>query len=205
MANWYTLSYGLVTRDAVTAAQSEPPTATVADDPWIYAGALVPRPTVGDHFVDGDYINDETSLSVAQGNKIAVLRDYCGYHIKYLGFVCSCLLPGDSETHPYVFPTELKDQINIIQAMVNSLANITNPEYHAELWCSLGVAPDWRVPTAINWQIRELSHINVKEIASTLRGHVHDAQEELQIKTDATLAATTVAAVEAIVWEPPNS
>jgi hypothetical protein len=205
MANWYTLSYGLVTRDAVTAAQSEPPTPTVADDPWVYAGALVPRPTVGDHFVDGEYHNDETALSVAQGNKIASLRDACGNHIKFLGFVCSCRFPADSETHPYVFPTEAKDQANILQAMVNSLANLDNEEYAAELWCGIGVSPGYRVPTATDWQIRILAHANIKEVASTLRAHVHDAQEELQIKTDAVLAATTVSAVNAIAWDAPNS
>lgn len=203
MANFVTVAYGLVTRE--TSTSGDLPVVTVSDDPWIDVSALNPRPVVGDHYDGVDFTLDHDSVTVAQGNKIAELRDFCADHIKNLGFLFSTTLGEDVDPVPYVFPSQLKDQSNIhVLAAAGMALESTYPTWTGSLWCGIGTT-DNRVADATNWDMRELTIPRIKDLASALWSHIHDAQEELMMECLACCAATTVAAIDAITWQRPNS
>lgn len=212
MAGWYTLygstANGIVTRTTTTASQADFPPPNLAEDPWFYAGVLpLPAPSVGDHFIDGEYENDDTALSTAQGNKIAALRDACANHIKNLGFAVNGLLPPPATT-VYVFPSAPSDQQNIMTRAAGATAARvagTSPEPTFPLWSGIGANDTARVDDATQWDIRDWSIDQMRVILDVMQHHVEDAQYELQAKTADTLAATTVSAVNAVTWVPPNS
>ena len=205
MATFVAVSYGLVTRE--TSTNGEIPSLSIADDPWINVSALNPHPVVGDHHNGSAFVLDHTTLSAAQGQKIAELRDTCAHHIKRLGFVrIFQMTEADPEPVPYVFPCDSNDQTNLLALLGAALANeATYPTWVGSIWCGIGADGDARVPDATSWELRDLTIPQIKTIASGVQTHVNDAQYELKDKTEAVLAATTVGAVNAVTWVRPNS
>jgi len=201
MANFVTVSYGLVTRE--TSTSGEQPVVTMSDDPWINVSALNPRPVIGDHYDGADFTLDHTALKAAQGAKIAELRDDCAYDIKERGFS----VPIDNVS--YVYASAPKDQSNIHAAAAAAMAvELMNPTFLFSLWSGIGS----HVADAMSWDIRDHTIANLKQIAVNLNNHIVMRREQLKglIVGDAeqsmvgVLNMTTVAAVEAVVWTNPN-
>jgi len=201
MANFVTVSYGLVTRE--TSTSGDLPVSTVSDDPWIDVSGMNPRPVIGDHYDGTDFTLDHTALSVAQGTKVGVLRDACAHHIKHLGY---CVWFDDDPPIYYVFPSESKDQSNVHAASIAAQVHVNDtPPWTASLWCGIGTATNSRIADASQWTMRDLTVTQIGMVAHVMHAHIADAQEVLMTECDVCCAATTVAAVNAIVWEPPNS
>jgi len=193
MANFVTVSNGLVTREASTSSGLPP--LTMSGDPWLDVSALNPRPVVGDHTANegATFTLNHTTLSAAQAAKIAELRDAAANHIKNLGFL--------SGSPARVFPSQPKDQENIFAAF--TAASIDNePTNVYSLWSGEPGSTN-RVQQATDWAMYEYDLEALKLIAHACRAHVNDAQEELNVECQAVLAATTVAAVNAVVWSSP--
>jgi len=202
MANFVTVAYGLVTRESST--NGEKPALTVSDDPWLDVSGMNPRPVPGDHFDGTDYTLDHTALTVAQAAKIASLRDACGNHIKYLGFPMWFM--EDNPTVYYVYASETKDQSNL--HIVLDAADIHEndvPQWFGRLWCAYGQDANSRVADGTDWDRRDHTVSQIRQVSSRMQHHIEDAQDELQIKTNDALAATTVNDVNAVVWQQPNS
>lgn len=212
MANFVTVSYGIVTR--LTSTSGELPAPTTADDPWIDVSALNPHPVVGDHYDGAAFALDKTAVSTAQGAKIAELRDRCAEHIKLRGFPCWFASEAGTDTLPdpvvpisYVFPSKGVDQSNVhVAAAVAQASKAANPDNTFALWSGIGDASGTtREAGATDWQIREFTITQVELIAAVLGAHIADAQYVLRDRTADALAATTVADVEAVAWTAPNS
>jgi len=204
MANFVTVAYGLVTRESSTSG--EKPALSTSEDPWIDVSALNPRPVIGDHYDGVDFTLDHTSLTAAQGAKVAALRDLCAYHIKYLGFNVHF-----TEDAPniicYIYPSEAKDQSNVhaINAAASGHLLDDDPPWTGSLWC--GITPDGtgRMVDGTQWDKRDHTVSKIQQVCHVMFHHIEDAQDELKAETDAVLAATTVNDVNAVTWVPPAS
>jgi len=202
MAHFVTVSDGLVTREALTNSSEVLPQLTVSDDPWILEDGN-PHAVVGDHFNGTNFTLDHTALTVAQGAKIAELRDACATHIKN-GFPVGLILEGDGDPRDYCFPSMVKDQANL-----HVLALTAQDQGSYPFWCG----PGTRVTDATDWLQRFLTKTQVLWAATGLSVHIIDAQWELNTKVNGyapesivgLLAMTTVTEVNAVVFEPPSS
>lgn len=203
MANFVTVSYGLVTRESST--NGEKPALTVSDDPWLEVSGMNPRPVIGDHYDGTDFTLDHTALTSAQGAKLASLRDLCAAHIKYLGF--TGWFTEDTPAVYWVYATEAKDQSNIHAAAAAARLHDgeTIEQWSARLWCAEAQDSTARVVDGTNWDRRDHSASQISQIALRLHKHVEDAQDELQVDSVAVLAATTINDVNAVTWQAPGS
>jgi len=198
--------YGVVTRETNTLG--EWPASPICDDPWIDISdySVANQPTVGDHYDGSTFTLDHGALSVAQGEKLATLRDACADHIKNKN-VSTTMLPlgmeNISENYEVrTYPTKHNDQFDILAAFAAAIfaedhGNLNNTY---SVWCAVGDRAN-----CTDWDIRDHTIPQLKQIAQQLHQHVNDAQYELKEEVTAVLAATTVSAIEAIVWIPPNS
>lgn len=200
MATFITHSYGFITRRSFT--NGDLPSLTVSEDPWIDVTSLLSNPVVGDHYVDGEVVTDHTSLTAAKGNKLAELRDAAASHIKLRGVGVPY-----SATDIRMYGTTTHDQANVHSSFSAALAlEATDPDHLFSVWCGDVTGQDNpSVDTAVDWAIRDHSIADVKHLARNLSVHIVGAQEELQSETAAVLAATTVAAVNAITWQQPGA
>ena len=195
MAKFVTVGYGLVTREATSVEAA--PQLTVSEDPWINVSSLVLKPNVGDATADEGvtFTLNRTSLSTAKAEKLAELRDACADHIKNFGVYVGLGAAGN-----FVFGTKPNDQMNIVAAF-NSATASTDPNDVQTMRC--GIAPTSgtaSVHNATDWDWRDFGKDDVYQIAANLQYHVQEAREMLATLTAEVLAATTISAVNAIVF-----
>jgi len=197
MAKFVTVGYGLVTREATSVEAA--PQLTVSEDPWINVTSLTLKPNVGDATADEGltFTLNRTALSTAKAEKLAELRDACADHIKNFGVTVGLGATGD-----FVFGTKPNDQANIVGAF-NSVTINDDPSNVQTMMC--GVAPTGVTPSVYNatdWQWRDFVPVDVQQIADNLKNHVQEAREVLLALVADVMAATTVGAVNAIVFPP---
>ncbi len=130
---------------------------------------------------DGTFSAPGPSLAQAQSSQIALLRSACQSAITG-GFTSSAL--GSA----YNYPSDSNTQANI-----NSAAG--NPS-GGEIRCTL-------TPTALSWPLVAHTQAQAQTVLTALMAWVNGCQNKLDTLIAQVNAATTVAAVQAVVWVNP--
>jgi hypothetical protein len=198
MSSFVAVSNGLVIRESST--NGELPALTVSEDPWINTSGLNPHPVVGDHYNGANFTLNHNNLSIAQAQKIAELRDACADRIKNFGYSTGMRMEEGQDPISFCFGSKPHDQSNLYAVFAAASAS-TEPTDVFGIVCGIGNF----LMDAVDWQWRDFTVPQVKQIVRVLHGHITASREVLSDQTSQVLAATTVQEVNAIVWSPPSN
>jgi hypothetical protein len=193
MAIFVTVSNGLVTR-LMQMYSSGSPAETIAADPWIDVSNLNPHPVIGDHYDGANFTLDHDALSVAQGVRLAYLRDETATYMM-AGFVSTPCVPDklppitgyDPGTY-FVYGSKKTDQLNVHAAAAGTRAS---EAALCGLWCA--ETPTGNVADATNWDVRDHNQMQAEQVCMEMMGHVSNGTWMLRDASARVIAATTVA------------
>ena len=126
-----------------------------------------------------------TNLAAAQQAQIAALTAACSAQIVG-GFTSSAL--GAPHTYPSKIPT---DQINLMGSVTDSLLPGLPSGWTTPFWCA---------DASGNWSFAPHSAAQIQQAGQDGKANVANSQGKLATLSAQVMAATTVAAVNAITW-----
>ncbi|ENN86087.1 hypothetical protein RHSP_32146 [Rhizobium freirei PRF 81] len=126
----------------------------------------------------------ERALSMAKADRIDILNGACAAAILG-GFQSSAL--GSS----YSYPSAIKDQINLMGSVTDSLLPDLPNGWTTPFWCADkdGI-----------WAFRSHDGVQIQQAGADGKAHVIDCQKKLAQLTDAVNASASLDAVAAIIW-----
>ncbi|MCQ2994357.1 DUF4376 domain-containing protein [Pseudomonas syringae] len=126
-------------------------------------------------------------LAGAQLNQILALDAACAALIVG-GFRCDALVSGK----PFLYPSNLTDQSNLIAAVVASLLPSISPDWSTDFWCA---------DDSGEWALRPHTASQIQQVGVTVQGGILALIQKKVVMVAAINRATTVAEVQAKVWD----
>lgn len=135
-----------------------------------------------------NYYNTNMALPLAQAAQISMLQLACRNTI-INGFPCSAL--GSSYTYPNKNTEENPDQVNMASSVLAAMINASVSGWTTPMWCQDNTG---------TWVYANHTSPQVMQVATTGKTFVVGNQTKLTNLITQVNNATTVAAVQAIVW-----
>jgi hypothetical protein len=152
---------------------------------WVDASSVTPAPQVGWSYADGAFAGPPApTLAEARAAQIALLRDACAAEI--VGGYSSSALGT-----PHLYPSTPTDQANMAASVLASLLPDLAAGWTTPFWCADADGA---------WSFAPHTAAQIQQAGIDGKAMVVAAQTRLAGLEASIAAASTVAAVQAVVW-----
>lgn len=157
----------------------------ITDEQWQTCLTTPGYTIVGGNLVAPTPLTEALLLEQAQTAQVAVISVACLSAIT-AGFASSAL------GAPYLYPAKSTDQQNLASSVLASLMPGLNSAWVTPFWCA---------DASGAWQFRNHTAVQIQQVGQDGKAAILAAMEKNQTLAMQVQEATTVAAVQAVVWQ----